>query len=305
MISILISTYNGENYIIEQLESLLNQTLLADEVIIFDDCSTDSTVELIKEFIDKHHLDKQWYLKVNSRNIGYKANFRQGIQEVNGEYIFFCDQDDIWEPKKIERGVNTLKNNPWIEVLGTSLIHFYPDGTTRIEGALNGELERVTYTTPKSFIPHPPGCSMLVTKRYLNKVINDYSDSWAQDEFFWRMATVDNVCALLHHSDLQHRMSGTNVTSLQFKTIDERLKQANMNAINYGKLLSYAKNQNPQPSILEMIDYHVIGNKLRIDFLKNSNVKSLLKLISQYRYIYLSSKQLAGDIYFVLKQLIV
>lgn len=42
----------------------------------------------------------------------------------------------------------------------------------------------MTYTTPKSFIPHPPGCSMLVTKRYLNEVINDYSDSWAQDEFF-------------------------------------------------------------------------------------------------------------------------
>lgn len=55
--SVVLSTYNGEQYIIEQLESIKNQTRIPDEVLIYDDCSTDQTVELVRNFIDKNRLD--------------------------------------------------------------------------------------------------------------------------------------------------------------------------------------------------------------------------------------------------------
>ena len=60
-ISIAMTTYNGADYLLEQLESLRTQSLMADEVIIVDDCSTDNTVDLLNMYIQKHHLDN-WVL---------------------------------------------------------------------------------------------------------------------------------------------------------------------------------------------------------------------------------------------------
>lgn len=60
-ISIAMTTYNGADYLLEQLESLRTQSLMADEVIIVDDCSTDNTVDLIDMYIQKYHLD-HWIL---------------------------------------------------------------------------------------------------------------------------------------------------------------------------------------------------------------------------------------------------
>lgn len=70
-ISLLMATYNGENYILEQLKSIYNQTVNPDEVLIADDVSNDRTVELIERFIEQHDL-KNWKLMINSSNKGYK-----------------------------------------------------------------------------------------------------------------------------------------------------------------------------------------------------------------------------------------
>jgi glycosyltransferase involved in cell wall biosynthesis len=67
-ISIVLSTYNGGAYITEQLDSILNQTRKADEVLIFDDCSTDKTCELISSFIEKNSLSN-WRLTKNKTNL--------------------------------------------------------------------------------------------------------------------------------------------------------------------------------------------------------------------------------------------
>ena len=69
-ISIAMTTYNGADYLLEQLESLRTQSLMADEVIIVDDCSTDNTVDLLNMYIQKYHLDN-WVLIKNSSNIGW------------------------------------------------------------------------------------------------------------------------------------------------------------------------------------------------------------------------------------------
>ena len=65
--SVVLSTYNGEQYIIEQLESIKNQTRIPDEVLIYDDCSTDQTVELVRNFIDKNRSVSYTHLDVYKR----------------------------------------------------------------------------------------------------------------------------------------------------------------------------------------------------------------------------------------------
>lgn len=99
-ISIALATYNGEKYIIEQLESLRLQKRPADEVIIRDDCSTDETYPLCAEYIRKHDLP--WKLFRAQKNGGYRENFRACIEKTTGDWVLLCDQDDIWEPEKLD-----------------------------------------------------------------------------------------------------------------------------------------------------------------------------------------------------------
>ena len=83
-ISVVMATYNGEQYIAEQLESILGQTRPVDEVIIHDDCSTDGTAEIVKNFLLCHHPEGDWQFRVNRENLGYGTNFVQALFEATG-----------------------------------------------------------------------------------------------------------------------------------------------------------------------------------------------------------------------------
>ncbi|MXQ72982.1 glycosyltransferase [Clostridiaceae bacterium DONG20-135] len=108
-ISVVVTTYNGEHYIYEQLESLRKQTYDLDEVIILDDLSHDHTVPIIETYISDHDLP--WMLIKNSVNIGYRKNFTKGLQMVSGDIIFLCDQDDIWNQEKVEEVVQFFQHD--------------------------------------------------------------------------------------------------------------------------------------------------------------------------------------------------
>ena len=111
MISVVVAAYNGEKYIIKQLESIKNQTLKVDEVIICDDCSKDSTVFKVEEYIKQNSLNG-WYVHKNEKNLGYSANFFSGLSLAKGDYIFLADQDDLWYENKVETMIGYLSNNP-------------------------------------------------------------------------------------------------------------------------------------------------------------------------------------------------
>lgn len=102
MISIAMATYNGELYIEEQLLSILRQTVKVDEIVICDDKSTDRTVEIIKDIIDKYNVSDIVKLTCNRENLGYVRNFRQAIENTTGEFIFLADQDDVWDSNKVQ-----------------------------------------------------------------------------------------------------------------------------------------------------------------------------------------------------------
>lgn len=96
-ISVAMCTYDGEKYVEEQIISILSQTIVPDEIVIFDDGSTDNTGRIIKAVdnpIIKFHQNKV--------NVGVTKNFEQAIKGCSGDIIFFSDQDDVWLPNKIE-----------------------------------------------------------------------------------------------------------------------------------------------------------------------------------------------------------
>lgn len=111
MISVVVAAYNGERFILKQLESIKNQTRPVDEVIICDDRSTDNTVSLVREFINKNALEN-WNIYVNEKNVGYCFNFYGAIERAKGDIIFLSDQDDMWGDRKVERMCAIFDENP-------------------------------------------------------------------------------------------------------------------------------------------------------------------------------------------------
>ena len=106
-ITVVMTTYNGEKYIREQLESIFMQTRLPDELIIADDCSSDSTNSIVEEMKCNTKISIINY--INTDNLGYIKNFRNAMQRATGDYIFLCDQDDIWKSNKIETTIRLMK----------------------------------------------------------------------------------------------------------------------------------------------------------------------------------------------------
>ena len=115
MISVAIATYNGQEFIKEQLLSILNQTMPVDEIVICDDQSSDDTVKIIQELL----CDKI-YLYQNEKNLGYKLNFKKALSYCKGDYIFLCDQDDIWKPNKVQTMIEIMQNHPEIKALAST-----------------------------------------------------------------------------------------------------------------------------------------------------------------------------------------
>lgn len=94
-----MATYNGEKYLREQIDSILNQTIQDFELIICDDCSTDTTWNIL---LDYQVQDKRIKCYRNEENLGFKKNFEKAIGLCTGEYIALSDQDDIWLPEHLE-----------------------------------------------------------------------------------------------------------------------------------------------------------------------------------------------------------
>ena len=100
-VSIALCTYNGVNFLPEQLRSFQQQTRPPDELIVCDDRSNDATVEIIEKFAQAAPFSVA--LHVNDENLGSTKNFERAISLCTGDFIFLSDQDDVWFPTKLEK----------------------------------------------------------------------------------------------------------------------------------------------------------------------------------------------------------
>lgn len=107
MVEILMSTYNGSKYIKEQIESILSQTYDDWHLLIRDDGSSDTTVDIIKEYQEKYP-DKIKFLN-RRKNLGALHSFEELLNIANATYYMFCDQDDVWLPNKIKNAITSIK----------------------------------------------------------------------------------------------------------------------------------------------------------------------------------------------------
>jgi glycosyltransferase involved in cell wall biosynthesis len=105
LVSIIVPAYNCENYISETLLSLFEQDYPNIEIIVVNDGSTDGTLNLLKTYAEK-------VLLIDQVNTGVSGARNQGIQAARGEFISFCDSDDLWAPQKVSEQVNYFADHP-------------------------------------------------------------------------------------------------------------------------------------------------------------------------------------------------
>ena len=108
LISIALCTYNGARFLEQQLDTLINQTYANIEIIAVDDCSTDQTYQILAGYASKC---PNLHLYRNETNLGFVNNFERALDYCKGELIAFCDQDDLWDFKKIELQVAAIGDN--------------------------------------------------------------------------------------------------------------------------------------------------------------------------------------------------
>lgn len=108
-ISIALCTFNGEKYLLQQLNSIQNQTVLPTELVICDDGSSDRTLELAREFAEQARFAVR--IISNSQRRGSTKNFEKAIGLCTGEIIALCDQDDVWYPEKLATLVSLFQSD--------------------------------------------------------------------------------------------------------------------------------------------------------------------------------------------------
>ena len=95
-ISICLASYNGEKFIKHQIDSILNQIGEHDELLVVDDCSNDTTVEIVRSY-----QDSRIKILLNEINLGVVKSFEKAIMAAKNDIVYLCDQDDIWKENKV------------------------------------------------------------------------------------------------------------------------------------------------------------------------------------------------------------
>jgi glycosyltransferase involved in cell wall biosynthesis len=122
LVSVVIPMFNAEKYVGEAIESILAQTYKNIEIIVVDDGSTDGS----KAIVDKYKVKLKYFYQANSGTCSNPRN--RGVEYSSGEYITFFDADDIMLPRKIEKQVEFLNNNPRLNIVLTDYLNFNPLG---------------------------------------------------------------------------------------------------------------------------------------------------------------------------------
>lgn len=165
LISILLCTYNGEEFLQEQLDSLLKQTYPNIEIIVSDDASSDKT----KSIIENYSKDRRLTVYYQEQNIGYIKNFEFALQKSTGAYICFSDQDDIWLPEKIDTLFKHI-GDKWLAYSNSKLID---ESGNDLNKQLSDLTAMYSGNNTKGFIFGNTvwGHSMLISRKLLNHLL--------------------------------------------------------------------------------------------------------------------------------------
>lgn len=228
MISVAMTTYNGEQYIEEQLESIRKQTKSIDEIVIVDDGSTDCTVDIVRNYAYKYP-ELEIRLEQNDTTLGYKKNFHKAISLCRGDITFLCDQDDCWFENKVEKMCGILDNYPKIGVVSTAFIQMDGDGNRGEQKSVYQRKmtrEELVCVPTVDLIFHniSQGCAMAMRREIKELYLQHFDEAVPHDWAINVVASMTNKCYYWNVPMFFYRIHNNNTIGLNDNMI---LKQKN------------------------------------------------------------------------------
>ena len=204
MVSVCMTTYNGEKYVKEQIQSILIQLSAEDELIIADDGSTDKTLEIIEQI-----KDPRIKLFRNCFNNVVK-NFEFTIGKSVGDIIFLSDQDDIWHQNKVEKYLNFFEKT-CADLVISNVAIINQDGELHQEEFYKNEFKGAVYSNliKNNFI----GCAMAFKKETINWLLPFPPNLPMHDWWIGMVIGKRGKVSFLDEKLLYYRRHGGNVTT--------------------------------------------------------------------------------------------
>ncbi|MXO06000.1 glycosyltransferase family 2 protein [Flavobacterium sp. HBTb2-11-1] len=200
MLAILLSTYNGENYLREQLDSIFSQTFKDFILYVRDDGSLDNTVNILYEY-EKEHANFA-IINDNQKRKGASGSFMCLLEKVEADYYMFCDQDDIWFSSKIQTSLNAIQAEELRSKDMPILVHTDLIVTDNNLNVISKSLWKNNNTNPYiitrkylKFVNYITGCTMLFNRITRDLAILDSKNIIMHD--FWVGVCVDSVKGII------------------------------------------------------------------------------------------------------------
>lgn len=277
---VLMSTYNGEKYIRDQLDSLLRQTLRPDLIYIRDDGSKDDTVAILEEYASEHPFIKYY----SGKNKGPAKSFWELICNCeDADYYALCDQDDVWFEDKLEVAVNALEKED------NNIPLLYCSRYTLTDGNLSPINSDVSSLYGFSDFPHAllyhtaPGCTFVYNHAARNKIMQyDVEKEYCliHDAIIHKVVTMFGKMILDKDSHMYYRQHGNNEIGMNANVVKVFLGR--VNRFLNGKIRNYRSKT--ARSLL-----NVYGNEV------SENNKKLLNIVANYMNDPELKKELLND----------
>ena len=276
-VDILLATYNGEKYIKEQVESILNQTYENIQIIISDDCSTDNTRQVLKEYENNEKI-KVFY---QEKNLGYVKNFEFLLKQVKSNLYMLSDQDDVWKKEKVEKSVEKIESEKLdlvfgdLEVVDENLNTLYKSYNRYMH--LIHKIKKYQKDYRLQYLYNcMTGCTIISRKNWIDKVLPFPTDSKYMIHDYWLglVIALNGKVGYIEEPYILYRQHGKNqvgskkasktaskleeVRNISINTrigtfetyvmheeiFDEKLRKQNKKALEYFKMLKNKKNFN-------------------------------------------------------------
>ncbi len=279
-VDILLATYNGEKYVAEQIESILNQTYKNFNLIISDDCSKDSTPDILKKYAEK---DKRIILHLQLQNLGVVKNIEFLLKQVNSELYMLSDQDDVWLKEKVEKSVETLKRKNAdlvfgdLEVVDQDLNTIYPSfGDFML---LNKKINKYINSYKVNYLYNcVTGCTIISKKEFIKKILPlpTYSKFVLHDYWIGLMIGIYGKLAYMPEKYIKYRQHGdnqvgTNKISHGFSKIEDvRIHFIN---VKLGVFGTYVENNDRFPENIQKLNIEAFEYFKMIEKKKNFNFR--------------------------------
>ena len=215
-VSVAMATYNGEKYIKEQIETILQNLQENDELVISDDNSYDNTINIIKSFNDKR------IKLIAGPQKGLKQNFNNAIKNTTGDYIFLSDQDDIWMPNKVDKICEIFKKSNYILIQHDAIV---VDENDNVIFDSFAEHRKVKTGIIKNLIKNSyHGCCIAFRKELKEKILPIPDNIYLHDQWIGMIAEVEGKTYFLNEKLMKYRRHSENNSSFKHLSIGKMFK---------------------------------------------------------------------------------